>query len=476
MNVATEHLRLALAWATATAMGAALVCGCKVNQAAEVKAYREVLDLSPTTRQAGQPLTLRDALLLANQYNENLSIEGEGYLRALIGRHRTAANFLPTVDLAPTYVRRDPVSDDSGDDSTFDVPAVLDWNLFDGFRDVNRYWRDSFVIEERRLSLLSFQELLLLDVARVYFQVRRSEASVRVLENSLTVQDERLRFTRGQFEAGRARPLDVVQTEAQVSATRTLLINARRDVRNGRQLLVLLTGQDVRDAVLVDRFEAPEALTPLADQIEVARQSRHDLLAADAAIRAARREVEVAFGQYYPSVTLNLSAFLYRETVPTARDWIGILEANLPLFSAGRIEADVREAWSFARQALLVRSFLDRQVVQQVSQAYEDLLASQARVAELGVRLAAAQQAFDQAEASYRVGLATNLDRIAAQDALLDAQLQLSSEEFDRRVFYLVLLRSTGLLREELESGAATARLIPATRPTPATAPTVDTD
>jgi outer membrane protein TolC len=47
---------------------------------------------------------------------------------------------------------------------------------------------------------------LLLDVAQVYYQVLRSEESVRVLENSLEVQEARLRDVLGRQQAGVAYP------------------------------------------------------------------------------------------------------------------------------------------------------------------------------------------------------------------------------------------------------------------------------
>src|SRR5690606_20496294 len=125
----------------------------------------------------------------------------------------------------------------------------------------------------------------------------------------------------------------------------------------------------------------------------------------------------------------------------------------------GRIQADVREAWSFFREALLVHSLQQREVHQQVQTAYQDLAANEARLNELRVALAAAIAAFEQSEQSYRAGLATNLDRVIAQDALLEAQLAQANEEFDRKIFHLRLLRSAGLLRETLES------MPPATRP-----------
>src|SRR5688500_1626329 len=82
-----------------------LTSGCAVDQKKEVARYEEVLranllaseqEFSPAPA-PGAPLTLRQALDLANRQNERLAIEGENYLQALIERKRAAAAFLPTV-------------------------------------------------------------------------------------------------------------------------------------------------------------------------------------------------------------------------------------------------------------------------------------------------------------------------------------------------------------------------------------------
>ena len=291
-------------------------------------------------------------------------------------------------------------------------------------------------------------------MATVFYQILRSEATVRVLENSLVVQDERLLNTRTRLEVGFARSLDVAQTEAQAAETRSTLINARRDVVNARDLLALLINQPVADRPLDEQSPLPEVAEPLDRYLAAAASMRNDIAAAEAAIEAARRDVEVAFGQYYPTVTLNLDTFLYSTPVPNERDWSALLSASVPIFTAGRIHADVREAWSFVREAMLLRDFQRRLVEQQVRQAHNDLAASRARVAQLEIQLAAAEQAFEQAEASYSVGLATNLDRVVAQDALLLAQLQLSSERYELRIFTIRLLRAAGLLREAITPAA----------------------
>ncbi len=438
------------------------LAGCAVDQDQEVAFYRSVVDLEAPPLVEGEPVSLRHAMLLANRANENLSIEGEAFLRSLIARRRAAANFMPSVDLIASYVRRDETGGGAGGggggargDESFQLAGDLNWALFQGFRNVNAYWRDTWIIEERRNNLLSLQEALLLDVSFAYYQVLRAEELVRVLENSLGVQEARLRDTRGRLEAGVARSLDVAQTQAQVSSTRTTLTNARRDVNNARSLLALLSASPIREASLSDGYEAPATIEPVDAYLAAAAAFRHELAAANAAIEAARRDVEVAWGQYYPTVSLNFNALLFANP-SDAVDWDNLLLASVPIFSGGRIHADVRAAWSFFREARLVESYLRRQVEQEVRQAHEDYAASLERLVDLRVQLDAADQAFRQSEAAYRAGLATNLDRIAAQDVLLEAQLLLASEAYDQKVLYLTLLRAGGLLREELETGEAT--------------------
>ena len=104
----------------------------------------------------------------------------------------------------------------------------------------------------------------------------------------------------------------------------------------------------------------------------------------------------------------------------------------------------MRTAWSRHRQARLDESLLSRQIQSDVFQAYQNLVSSDQQLSELQTQLSAVQEALRQADESYRVGLATNLDRITAQNFLLSTQLQFTSEEFNRKVFYLTLLRVSG--------------------------------
>ena len=54
------------------------------------------------------------------------------------------------------------------------------------------------------------------------------------------------------------------------------------------------------------------------------------------------------------------------------------------------------------------------------------------------------------AEAVYKAGRGTNLERVAAQDVELQAALALATEAYDQKLLRINLLRVTGTLRETL--------------------------
>lgn len=434
--------------------------GCTVDQRRDVALYRDVVDLpGAITHEPGAPLSLEQALRLTNAANERLSLEGENYLQALIDRQRTAASLLPTLDLFGNLTFRDRAGgggesgggEGGGSQSRrtlFDAGLGAQYTLFTGLTDFNRARAAKLTAEQRRWLLLDLREALLLETAQAYYAVLQAERLVQVLESSVAVQEQRLRDIRARQEVGFARPLDVAQIEAQASDTRVALLDARNQAANARSALALLTGAEVHASPLTDEFSPPDAIPDLDHLLALAYDRRQDLIAAAEAARAARFNVDAEIGRYYPTVSVNLDYFLTRDTAPTDRDWAGLLSINLPIFSAGRIDADVRDAWSRFRQAILNHSLTRRQIRRDVETEHQNLTATAHRVQELRYQVQAAAEALRQAEAAYQAGLGTNLERIAAQDQLLSAEVRLVSEEFNAKVAYLAALRAAGVLTE----------------------------
>lgn len=422
------------------------LAACKTDQSRDVRAYRAVADPPGETprHEAGQPLGLVEALRLTAVYNERMAIQGEAYVQALAQRHRFASALRPTVDFFAQTSLRENTGNLSVAQTSLGLTAQ--YRLLTGMSDLRNVEAAEARVISREWLILDLRESILLETAQVYYDTLRAERSANVLESSVRAQQARLDDARARNEVGFTRPLDVAQIEAQVSRTRTQLITAIGDAKDGRAALELLTGAALRGSQLADGFVPGEQDQDVARLLAIALEHRQDLVVARAEADAARREVDAAIGQYAPSIGVNLDWFLAQTPDESPAALASLIQLRVPLFSAGKIEADVQEAWSFFRKRVLEYQLRRREVQRDIAAAAAQLQASQARARELATQVTAASEALTLAEAAYQAGLGTNLERTTAQDQLLAAQLQATSEEFTTKTAVLSLWRACGLL------------------------------
>lgn len=436
-----------------------MMTGC-VNESREISLYRRVLDPRPASAPATAPtsapdvLSLPRALALVNAHDERLAASGEHYLQALIEKDRAVLAFLPTATLSVNYLRQQQAPLPAAPGMAFpnftpspatDVVTSEHANLFNGFRDVSAVRRASASAEERKARLRSLQSAVLIETAEVYYQILRAETLSVVLENSVAVQDDRVADLANKLKAGTARAVDVSQAQAQAAGTRVALRQAQASAVRGRAVLAFLLGAPAVDSRLVDGLTLGP-VPPLAEMEKQALANRQEIAAAAAATEAARRDLDAAVGQYYPSVTLDLTQFLHRETFPTESRWNSLLSINMPLFAAGQIHSDIRAAASRLRQAGLAEARARREAVESVRLAHETLLAAVANLRQLRTQEQAAAAGLRQATETAKAGVGTDLERLISQDQLLNAQVLVVSQDFASKVAYLSLLRAAGSL------------------------------
>lgn len=438
-----------------------LISGCAVNQTRDQQIYRRVLDTGKSGPAApfhpDSPLSLQEALLLANAHNEQLAIAGEDYLQKLIDKDRAFAAFLPTISFVPAFMRQsktalaadNPLISEFVPDRTTDLPLKADLHL-NPLYTVPALQAAGAYARMQRALLLDRQAILLLDVAKTYFQVLHAEEQVSVLRSSVKVGRQRLADMRVKEKAGITRPVDVALTETELARTHNSLILAERDAKNSRAMLALLIGASEVRGPLTDGLAVPPKEWQLAPLLPVAEAQRKDLIATHEQVATAAAALKAAWGEYFPSVSLNLSYYLSRDTFPNDVDWTSLIKIKVPLFSAGLIHADVRTAYSRLRQARFAEGYLRRQVLKDLRVAVENLNGDTKRIAQHTIEVKAAREGVHQAKAAFEAGKGTNLQWLVAREKLLEAQLSSTTTRFNRNVDYLQLLRASGELTPQL--------------------------
>ncbi len=438
----------------AAGLGLAIgLAGC-VNQQKDVALYRAVLDQGmPATRPIApaKKLSLAEALTQANTYYEELSKTGETYVQALIERDRVAWSFLPTVNAAAQDAwQSQPARGASHYSWSTQVGGSV--NLFRGFQDVASLKAAGLTAQQQEQVLLDVRESIFLNIGTTYYGVLSSERSRDVLLRTIASEEEALRDSIVRRDQGIATELTVSQNRALLANTRASLTQVEQAIRQGRSTLAFLIGQKDLACPLQDELPAPAALTPMDDLYAKGLEHRQDYQAAALALQAARQEVRRAVGQYYPSVSLNVERLLASNPDNLGSDLTSVLSVNLPIFSAGQIEAAVRTAWSRYRQFALEESRIKRLVWKDLDIAVGKLDSNAHRLVDLQASVDASRESLRLAQASQRLGNASNLDRLTAEVSVLQAELELTREQIDQKINILSLWRSQGILADAVKT------------------------
>jgi NodT family efflux transporter outer membrane factor (OMF) lipoprotein len=290
--------------------------------------------------------------------------------------------------------------------------------------------------------------LLGTDLATAYFNLRAIDIELDVLARSIALQRRSLEFVRTRHDLGAASGLDVAQQQALLDTTLTQLDVVRRQRGPFEHAVATLTGTPAPSFSLVaDIRELTPPTVPLGVPSDVLER-RPDVASAERAMAAANAQIGVATAAYYPSITITpnlgyesrMLANLF--SAPSALWAIGA-QFTQPLFSAGRIDANVE--YARANYDATVASY--RRVVLTAMQEVEDGITSlsalesadrQSRTAVQTARLV-----LELATARYEGGATTYLDVITAQQALLSAErlsAQLSGQRLLTSVFLIKAL------------------------------------
>ena len=271
------------------------------------------------------------------------------------------------------------------------------------------------------------------DVAQAYFALRAFDGQLAATRRSLAARREALGMQKRRFEVGDISEFDYRQLEADVAAARAQLPVLELQRAQQENALAVLLGKSPR-AIYAGELEAgsdPEGQTA-AIVVPTGLPSglllrRPDLVQAEQTLIAANARVAVARAAYFP--TLSLTGYLGSESVALsdlftgpAGIWRAALAAGQPIYTGGRIDAQVQAAGARERQALAQYQL----AIQNAFRDVRDALVAQAKARERleaeSERVTALRTALRFARLRYQNGMTSQLDVLDAERNLLAAE------------------------------------------------------
>ncbi|MFC6276408.1 efflux transporter outer membrane subunit [Psittacicella hinzii] len=283
------------------------------------------------------------------------------------------------------------------------------------------------------------QLLITANIAQAYFTAQAYKQQKTLVSQQVASLKQLLSYVQGRFQAGKVTSFEVQQVEKQLAATQAQLEVLQANVDTQVRNLAILTGQ-VPQSFSVDLTTnslASLPAVPYAGQPSDLLDRRPDLQAAYEQVQAAAAKLASAKADLYPRFTIDFSGFLGRIQLSNQMDYLtgslasGGIGVSLPIFTAGRIKANINAANARLQQALISYDKTLLQALADVDNAYQMQYALEQQSKNLTQAVKLAQKQVTDAKLMYQYGaktldqvLNTIIDSLNYQTQLLNSQLQ----------------------------------------------------
>lgn len=306
--------------------------------------------------------------------------------------------------------------------------------------------------EAARLGLEDAREVIVLAVGTAYLQVEASEARLHTFEAQLQVARTLEDQTANQVRSGLSPEIDqfraTVQRQTNEQRVTVAQANVDKDKLTLARLIGLPNGQQFRITTT-----APYAAwnnPGIEILLQQAHANRADIKSAQAAAEAAGLGRKAAQSERLPALSLNGYYGRVGATLSQSdHTYTVAATVSLPIFTGGRIRADVQEA--SAQRDTRQAEYLDLlgRVDYEVRNSLIDLQAAESAVQVSEKNTQLAQKALEQARDRFVNGVTNNLEVVQAQQDVAAAGENYISSLFAHNLAKLALLRALGSAQKD---------------------------
>jgi outer membrane protein len=323
-------------------------------------------------------------------------------------------------------------------------------NVWNGNRVENSVRQAESGVFGAREQLRNTEQNVLLSAVTYYMDVMRDTAILDLDRNNVEVLQEQLRQTQDRFNVGEVTRTDVAQAEASLAGARATALGAQSQLQaslaNYRQAI----GDDPKSLSPVAPLtrQLPKAL-PAA--IAISQLEHPAIVAMLHGVDAAALAIKISEGALYPTVGLTGQVTKRFDVAGEAVGSQALTESlmgqiTIPIYDGGATYAGTRQAKEQLGQTELQTDLQRDKVRAAVVAAWGANENSGGVLRAARAEVQAAEVALAGVREEAKVGQRTTLDVLNAQQALLNARVQLVTAQHDSVVNSYSLLSAVGRL------------------------------
>jgi outer membrane protein TolC len=272
------------------------------------------------------------------------------------------------------------------------------------------------------------RQMTALDAIRAYNQLLFALEQLRVIQTNVQSKESHLEYARNRRAAGAATELEVLRAEVDLENQRAEALRADNEVQAARAILntVMLrptnTPIQPTDTLALVRFD-----TVFEQAVSEAIKARPELQLLRLQERFQDALIDVAAGDAKPHVDfVGAYGFSVRRPTnfftPEFSRWSAAVNIVVPLFDGWRTAGRVAQARAQRNTVTQQIAVLENQVRLDVQSSFDALALANRTIQAAELNVTQARRAAEMTEANYKLGAATQLDVIDAQQALRQAE------------------------------------------------------
>ncbi|HXT64014.1 MAG TPA: TolC family protein [Pyrinomonadaceae bacterium] len=417
---------------------------------------------NPTPIPAINPLTLDEALRLANQ-------QASTYQTAILNEQIAAEDvkqaqsaFLPKVSAPLGYIYTSPAL--GLPPGTPREPSFIANNAVNEYEALANVSGDFDIAGKLRATLAKNRALLAAahagtEVAKralaqavieAYYGLALATADREAAEGNLAAAQEFERITALLLSGGEVAPVDLTRAQLQTLGRRDELQKARAAEEVAAGSLRVLVGYDFARSINTSEL----ALT-IPDETEYQRfrseevTRRPEFTQLDQQFRAAIQEIKIARADRLPSLSYSINGGFDTDSLsgPRLKEHSGVSAAislNIPIFDWGATRSRERQARLHMQVAENERTIAQRGFTQEFYAARAQAVSAAARIALAREGVSKAEDNLNASIARYRAGEAQIIEVTDAQTTLVAQRAALLQAIFDYQIALSKLKLATG--------------------------------
>jgi outer membrane protein len=335
----------------------------------------------------------------------------------------------------------------SGDNTPARFAIGLSQPIFRGFRTVSETALAEANVAAGQQNLLAVEQEVLLDATAAYMDVLRDREIVTLRQRNVEALGEQFRGADARFSVGEITRTDVEQARARLSLSEAELAVARASLAASAATYVRVVGH-APGSLTYPRI-SPLVPASLEEALALANRLSPEILAAAFNAEAARHQIDFVQADLLPRVSLEAEFRASHEPSlgvlsSQAGSVLGVLQ--VPLYQAGRVSSQVREAKQVASQRRIQIIEAGRAVRESVVRTWNIFVSSADTIKSLQAQVEANELALEGVTQEALVGTRTTLDVLDAEQELVLSQVALANARRDRIVAAYQLVAATGRL------------------------------